>query len=142
MLIAVYFGFYLNELAQNKKDKREAGQIFNILQDEIKSNLDNNLNEIFSSEYLSVLGEEALKIKMGILATYYKAPFGNFVKIYRQFININKALSDYNKLDIDEGTLQTGFFEKESPKTEIKNVIIRLRKLCTTDILKYLNNHS
>jgi len=144
VLIAVYFGFCLKELAQSKKDKREAGQIFNILQDEIKGNLDNNLNEVFSSEYLSVLGEEVLKMKMGILATYYKAPLGNFLKIYRQFININKALSDYNKLDIEEGSIPTSIpgAWRVSPKTEIENEIIRLRKLCATDILNYLNNHS
>jgi len=143
VLISVFFGFWLKGLAQSKKDKRESGQIFNILQDEIKSNLDNNLNEVFSSEYLSVLGEEVLKIKMGILATYYKAPLGNFLKIYRQFININKALSDYNKLDIDEGTLPTSVpgVSRVSPKTEIKNEIIRLRKLCKEDILIYLNKY-
>ena len=70
VIISVYFGFYLNERAQTKKDKKEAEQMFNILQDEIKSNLDNNLNEDFSSEYLSILGEEVLKVKMGVLATY------------------------------------------------------------------------
>lgn len=99
MLISVYFGFYLNEHTQTKRDKKEAEQIFNILQDEIKSNLNNNLNKDFSSEYLSILGEEVLKVKIGLLAAYHKASLGNFVKIYRQFININKALSDYNKLE-------------------------------------------
>lgn len=144
MLISVYFGFWLNGLARTKKDKKEAGQIFNLLHDEIKSNFNNNLNKTFSSEYLSVLGEEVLKVKMGILAEYHKAPLGYFVKTYRQFININKALSDYNKLDIDEGTIPTSVpgVSRVSPKTEIKNEIIRLRKLCTMDILNYLNNHS
>lgn len=139
MLIPVYFGFYLNERAQNKKDKKEAEQIFNILQDEIKSNFDNNLNNDFSSEYLSVLGEEVLKVKMGILAVYYKDPLYYFVKIYRQFVNINKALSDYNNLD--KVTLSTRI-NAIIPQMLAKNEIIRLRKLCSADILIYLNKHS
>ena len=144
VLISVYFGFYLSERARTKKDKEEAEQIFNILQDEIKSNLDNDLDKDFSSEYLSILGEEVLKVKMGMLAAYYKDPLGNFVKIYRQFININKALSDYNKLDIDEGTLPTSIpgVWRESPKSEIKKEIIRLRKLCKAHISIYLNKYS
>ena len=80
VLISVYFGFWLNGLARTKKDKKEAKQIFNILHDEIKSNLDNNLNKDSSYEYLSVLGEEILKAKMGILATHYKDPLDNFIK--------------------------------------------------------------
>jgi len=142
VLISVYFGFWLNGLARTKKDKKEAKQIFNILHDEIKSNLDNNLNKDSSNEYLSVLGEEILKAKMVILATHYKDPLDNFIKIYRQFININKALSDYNKLDIDEGTLPTDVpgVSRLSPKSEIK--IIGLRKLCKANISIYLNKYS
>jgi len=139
VLISVYFGFYLSERAQTKKDKKEAGQIFNILQDEIKSNLDNNLNKDFSSEYLSILGEEVLKVKMGVLATYHKVPFGNFVKIYRQFININKALSDYNKLD--KITLSTNI-NAMLPQIVAKKEIIQLRKSCKKDIEIHLGKYS
>jgi len=139
VLISVYFGFYLSERARTKKDKEEAEQIFNILQDEIKSNLDNDLDKDFSSEYLSILGEEVLKVKMGMLAAYYKDPLGNFVKIYRQFVNINKALSDYNNLD--KPTLSTAI-NAMIPQIVARDEIIRLRKLCKADILNYLNNHS
>ena len=139
VLISVYFGFYLNECAQTKKDKKEAEQIFNILQDEIKSNLDNNLNKDFSSEYLSILGEEVLKVKMGVLATYQKVPFGNFVKIYRQFKNINKALSDYNKLD--NITLSTNINAMLRKSVE-KDKIIQLQKSCKKDIEIHLGKYS
>ncbi len=136
VLISVYFGFYLSERARTKKDKEEAEQIFNILQDEIKSNLDNNLDKDFSSEYLSILGEEVLKVKMGMLAAYYKDPLGNFVKIYRQFVNINKALSDYNNLD--KPTLSTAI-NAMIPQIVARDEIIRLRKLCKEQIVIYLN---
>lgn len=139
VLISVYFGFYLNERAQNKKDKKEAEQIFNILQDEIKSNLDNNLNKDFSSEYLSILGEEVLKVKIGLLAVYHKAHLGNFVKIYRQFININKALSDYNKLD---NVIVSASINAMIPKVVARDKIIRLRKSCKEDIEAHLGKYS
>ncbi len=140
VLISVYFGFYLNERTQTKKDKKEAEQIFNILQDEIKSNLDNNLNKDFSSEYLSILGEEVLKVKIGLLAVYHKAPLGNFVKIYRQFININKSLSEYNKLEkIQMSTpINAEMFIQKDAKTEI----IRLRTSCRKDIEMHLAKYS
>lgn len=137
MLISVYFGFYLSERAQTKKDKKEAEQIFNILQDEIKSNLDNNLNKDFSSEYLSILGEEVLKVKMGVLVTYHKVPFVNFVKIYSQFININKALSDYNKLD--KITMPTTM---DVPRILAEKELVQLRKSCKKDIEIYLGKYS
>jgi hypothetical protein len=139
VLISVYFGFYLNELTRTKKDKKEANQIFNILQDEIKSNLDNNLNKDFSSEYLSILWEEVLKVKMGVLATYHKVPFSNIVKIYRQFININKALSDYNKLD--KITLSTTM-DAMIPQILAEKEIIQLRKSCKKDIEIHLGKYS
>ena len=140
MLISVYFGFWLNGLARTKKDKKEAKQIFNILQDEIKSNFDNNLNKDFSSEYLSVLGEEVFKVKMGVLATYHHAALGDFIKIYRQFININKALSDYNNLD--KISLSPFIKAVSAYEMEAKKEIVRLRKLCKADILRYFNKHS
>ena len=139
VLISVYFGFYLSERAQTKKNKKEAEQIFNILQDEIKNNLDNNLNKEFSSEYLSILGEEALKVKMGALATYHKVPFGNIVEIYRQFININKALSDYNKLDNVTGSTS---IDGMIPEAVARDKIIRLRKSCKEDIEAHLGKYS
>jgi hypothetical protein len=138
VLISVYFGFYLSERARTKKDKEETEQIFNILQDEIKSNLDNNLDKDFSSEYLSILGEEVLKAKMGMLAAYYKDPLGNFVKIYRQFVNINKALSDYNNLD--KPSLTTNINEM-IPQMIAKKDIIQLRKSCKKDIEIYLGKY-
>ncbi len=137
-IFCVLLGFYLNRRTGTKKDKEEAKQMFNILQDEIKSNLDNNLNEDFSSEYLSVLGEEVLKIKMGILATYYKIPLGNFVKIYRQFININKALLDYNNLD---KPALTANINEMIPQMIAKKDIIQLRKSCKKDIEIYLGKY-
>lgn len=136
VLISVYFGFYLSERAMTKKDKEEAEQIFNILQDEIKSNLDNNLDKDFSSEYLSILGEEVLKVKMGMLAAYYKDSLGNIVKIYRQFVNLNKTLSDYNNLD--KPTLSAAI-NAMIPQIVARDEIIRLRKLCKADILRYFN---
>jgi hypothetical protein len=142
VLISVYFGFYLNERAQTKKDKKEAEQIFNILQDEIKSNLDNNLNKDFSSEYLPILGEEVLKVKMGVLATYQKVPFGNFVKIYRQFKNINKALSDYNKLDNITSSTNINAINVMLRKSEAENKIIQLQKSCREDIEIHLGKYS
>jgi len=136
VLIPVIFSFWLNGRTRTKKDRKEAGQIFNILQDEIKSNLDNNLNKAFSSEYLSVLGEEILKVKTGILATHYKDPLDNFIKIYRQFVNINKALLDYNNLD--KPTLPANI-NAMIPQIVAKNEIIRLRQLCKEQIVIYLN---
>jgi hypothetical protein len=138
VLISVYFGFYLNERAQTKKDKKEAEQIFNILQDEIKSNLDKD----FSSEYLPILGEEVLKVKMGVLATYQKVPFGNFVKIYRQFKNINKALSDYNKLDNITSSTNINAINVMLRKSEAENKIIQLQKSCREDIEIHLGKYS
>lgn len=140
VIFCVYFGFYLNERAMTKKDKEEAQHLFSILQDEIKSNLDNNLNKDFSSEYLSILGKEVFKVKMGVLATYYHAALGDFIKIYRQFININKALSDYNSLD---KIALSPFLKAVSPyEMEANKEIVRLRKLCKADILRYFNKHS
>ena len=136
VIFCVYFGFYLKERADTKKDKEEAQHIFSILQDEIKSNLDNNLNKDFSSEYLSVLGEEAFKVKMGVLATYHHAALGDFIKIYRQFVNINKALSDYNNLD--KPTLSANI-NAVIPQIVAKNEIIRLRRLCKEQVVIYLN---
>ena len=137
VIFCVYFGFYLKERADTKKDKEEAQHIFSILQDEIKSNLDNNLNKDFSSEYLSVLGEEVFKVKMGALATYHHDALGDFIKIYRQFININKALSDYNNLD---KISLSPFLKAASPyEMEAKKEIVRLRKLCKEQIAIYLN---
>jgi hypothetical protein len=139
VLISVYFGFYLNERTRTKKDKEEAKQMFNILQDEIKSNLDNNLNKDFSSEYLSVLGEEVLKAKMGILAEHHKDSLNYFVKIYRQFININKALSDSNNSNMIATSTTLSVY---LPKIEARKEITRLRKLCKADILRYFNKRS
>ena len=136
VIFCVCLGFYLNKRAGTKKDKEEAQHIFSILQDEIKSNLDNNLNKDFSSEYLSVLGEEVFKVKMGALATYHHDALGDFIKIYRQFININKALSDYNNLD--KPTLSANI-NAVIPQIVAKNEIIRLRKLCKEQIVIYLN---
>lgn len=136
VIFCVYLGFYLNKRAGTKKDKEEAQHIFSILQDEIKSNLDNNLNKDFSSEYLSVLGEEVFKVKMGALATYHQAALGDFIKIYRQFVNINKALSDYNNLDKPTSSANINAM---IPQVVVKNEIIRLRKLCKEQIVICLN---
>ena len=142
VLISVFFGFWLKGLAQNKKDKKEAEQIINLLHDEIKSNFYNNLNKDFSSDYLSVLVEEVLKAKMGILAKYHKGPLDYFIKIYRQFINLNKALSDYNNLSLAAplslSLTTTGI---NLPQIEKRKEIKQLRKLCKEDILIYLNKY-
>ncbi len=76
---------------------------------------------------------------MAILAVFHKDSLGNILKIYRQFVNINKALSDYNNLaKITSSTTINAFL----PQTEAKEEIVRLRRLCTVDILNYFNNHS
>jgi len=95
------------------------------------------LNKDFSSEYLSILGEEVLKVKMGVLVTYHKVPFVNFVKIYSQFININKALSDYNKLD--KITMPTTM---DVPRILAEKELVQLRKSCKKDIEIYLGKYS
>jgi len=103
--------------------------MFNILQDEIKSNLDNNLNEDYSSEYLSVLGEEFLKEKIGILAAYYEDSLNNFIKIYKQFNNINKALLNF-----------LGLEQARNPSKKVKTYenLIQMRSSCKKDIKTYL----
>ena len=141
MLISVYFGFWLKGLAQSKKDEKEAEQIINLLHDEIKSNFYNNLNKDFSSDYLSVLAEEVLKVKMGILAEYHKDSLDYFIKIYRQFINLNKALLDYNNLTLTIPSSSFTTIGINVPKIEKRKEIKQLRKLCKEDILIYLNKY-
>ncbi len=129
VIFCVYLGVCLNKRAGTKKDKEEAQHIFSILQDEIKSNLDNNLNKDFSSESLSVLGKEVFKVKMGVLATHQKEHLGCFIKIYGQFNNINKALSNY--IELEQG-------RNPSKKIRAYEEIVQLRSSCKEDIKTYL----
>lgn len=142
VLVSVYFGFWLNELARTKKDKKEAMKIFTILYDEIRYNSDNNLNKDFSSEYLSVLGEELLKEKMGILLEYYKDDLYDFIDIYRKFININKALSDYNSLTpITPSASPSTTIGLHLPKIEKRKEIKKLRELLKIDMFKFFDRY-
>jgi len=126
---SIYFGYYLGEQSRIKKDKKEAVQMLNILQDEINNNLNNNLQNKFSSEYLSTLGEEVLRVKMGILATHQKEHLGCFIKIYGQFNNINKALSNY--IELEQG-------RNPGKKIRANKEIVQLRSSCKEDIKTYL----
>jgi len=113
--------------------------MLNILQDEINNNLNNNLQNKFSSEYLSTLGGEVLRVKMGILATHQKEHLSYLIKIYGQFNNINKALSDYVKLEkITISRTMMDFL----PQKEAREKIVQLRGSCKKDIEKYLKKVS
>ena len=130
---SIYFGYYLGEQSRINKDKKEAIQMLNILQDEINNNLNNNLQNKFSSEYLSTLGEEVLRGKMGILADHQKEHLDCFIKIYGQFNNINKALSNYIVLE-----------QARNPGKKIRanKELIQLRSSCKKDIKTYLKKTS
>ena len=113
--------------------------MLNILQDEINNNLNNNLQNKFSSEYLSTLGGEVLRVKMGMLAIHQKEHLSYLIKIYGQFNNINKALSDYVKLEkITTSRTMMDFL----PQNEAREKIVRLRSSCKKDIEKYLKKVS
>ena len=133
ILVSVYFGYYLGEQSRIKKDKKEAVQMLNILQDEINNNLSDNLQNEFSSEYLYTLGEEILRVKAGILAAHQREHLGYFIKIYGQFNNINKALSNYIVL---EQARNPGKKIRENKK------LIQLRSSCKKDIETYLKKTS
>lgn len=134
--MSIYFGYYLGEQSREKKDKKEAIQMLNILQDEINNNLNNNLQNKFSSEYLSTLGGEVLRVKMGILAAHQKEHLSYLIKIYGQFNNINKDLSDHAKLEkITTSRTMMDFL----PQKERYEKIVQLRSSCKKDIEKYLN---
>ena len=104
--------------------------MLDILQDEINNNLNNNLQNKFSSEYLSTLGGEVLRVKMGILAAHQKEHLSHLIKIYGQFNNINKALSNY--IELEQG-------RNPSKKIRANKEIVQLRSSCKKDIEKYLN---
>lgn len=125
----IYFAHHLLKQSQINKDKKEAIQMLNILQDEINNNLNNNLQNKFSSEYLSTLGEEVLRDKIGILAAHQKEHLDCFIKIYGQFNNINKALSNYIELE-----------QSRNPSKKIRTheEIVQLRSSCKEDIKTYL----
>ena len=129
IFVSIYFGYYLGERSQIKRDKKEAIQILNILHDEVNDNLNNNLQDKFSYKNLSTLGEEVLRIKMGILSTHQNEQLGCFIKIYGQFNNINKALSNY--IELEKG-------RSSSKKIRAYEEIVQLRSSCKEDIKTYL----
>jgi len=133
LFASIYFGYCLVKQSRINKDKKEAIQMLNILQDEINNNLNNNLQKKFSSEYLSTLGEEVLRVKMGILATYQKEYLDCFIKIYGQFNNINKALSNY--IGLEQG-------RNPGKKIRAYEEIVQLRSTCKEDIRIYLKKTS
>jgi len=139
ILLSVYFGFYLNERAQTKKDTKEAKQILDVTYNEIINNYDNNLKDKFSPVYLSTLSSNALNnIKMGMLTNQQKEKLIWITKIYSHFYSINNAVSMWAEFEkIGNPNQQTNL-----AKNDAYSKIEELRKICKKDIEAYLNKGS
>jgi|LGVF01.2.fsa_nt_gb hypothetical protein len=70
---------------------------------------------------------------MGILADHQKEHLDCFIKIYGQFNNINKLLSNYIELEQAKNP---------SKKIRAREEIIQLRSSCKKDIEKYFKKVS